>query len=119
MSHRYSMKLSRREMLQISTMAAAAPRTAWAQTDSIATTNSGKVRGSIDNGINVFKGIPYGEDTAKTRFQPPVQPQPWKGIRDTLAFGSQAPQPIHAREGRSTFSPLDEANPINSEDCLH
>ena len=73
------MKITRREMLQISTMAAAATRTAWAQTDPIATTNSGKVRGSIDNGINVFKGIPYGKNTALTRFQPPIKPQPWKG----------------------------------------
>jgi para-nitrobenzyl esterase len=119
MSHRYSMKLSRREMLQISTMAALSTRTTWAQTSPIATTNSGKVRGFLNDGINVFKGIPYGEDTAKTRFQPPIKPQPWKGIRDTIAFGPQAPQPIHARTGRSTFSPLDEPTPVNSEDCLH
>jgi para-nitrobenzyl esterase len=113
------MKLTRREMLQISTMAAVATRTAWAQTSPIATTNSGKVRGFLNDGINVFKGIPYGADTSNTRFQPSVKPQPWKGTRDTLAFGSQAPQPIYARAGRSTFSPLDEENPVNSEDCLH
>ena len=119
MSHRYFMKLSRREMIQISTMAALSTRTTLAQTSPIAATTSGKIRGSVDNGINVFKGIPYGEDTAKTRFQPPIKPQPWKGIRDTLVFGPQAPQPIHARSGRSSFSPLDEDNPTNSEDCLH
>ena len=112
------MSLTRRRMLQLSTLAAIAPH-AWAQTAPIATTTSGKVRGFIDNGVLVFKGIPYGEDTAKTRFQPPIKPQPWKGIRDTVAFGPQAPQPIHARTGRSTFSPLDEDNPVNSEDCLH
>ncbi len=119
MVDRYSMNLTRRKMLQLSTLAAAASRTAWAETAPIATTNSGEVRGFLDNGVLVFKGIPYGEDTAKTRFQPPIKPQPWNGIRDTLAFGPQAPQPIHARSGRSTFSPLDEENPVNSEDCLH
>ncbi len=112
------MPLSRRKMLQLSTLAAIAPR-AFAETAPIATTTSGKVRGFIDNGVKVFKGIPYGEDTSKTRFQPPVKPQPWQGVRDTIAFGPQAPQPIHARGGRSAFSPLDEENPVNSEDCLH
>jgi len=114
------MKLTRRKMLQLSTLAAAANRTTWAQSIApIATTTSGKVRGFIDSGVNVFKGIPYGGDTARTRFQPPARPQPWQGIRDTITLGPQAPQPIHARSGRSAFSPLDEENPVNSEDCLH
>ena len=30
----------------------------------VATTHSGKIRGSVDQGIHVFKGIPYGADTA-------------------------------------------------------
>jgi para-nitrobenzyl esterase len=109
-------------MLHTSALAAAAAiatKIAPAETAPIATTATGKVRGYTDNGVLVFKGIPYGEDTAKTRFQPPAKPQPWQGIRDALTFGPQAPQPIHARTGRSSFSPLDEENPVNSEDCLH
>jgi len=96
------------------------PKSLWAQTSSpIATTTSGKVRGFLQDGVNVFKGISYGDDTAKRRFLPAEKPAAWTGVRDALAFGPQAPQPIHARSGRSAFSPLDEANPVNSEDCLH
>lgn len=117
-------QVTRREWLQgtalIATGSVIAPKSIWSQTSSpIATTTSGKVRGFVQDGVNVFKGIPYGADTAKRRFMPAEKPAPWTGVRDALAFGPQAPQPIHARSGRSAFSPLDEANPVNSEDCLH
>lgn len=115
--------MNRRQLLQTSALIATGTlysRGIYAQPVSpITTTSSGKVRGFTDNGVLVFKGIPYGGDTATTRFAPPVRPQPWPGIRDCLGFGPQAPQPIHARQGRSTFAPLDETNPVNSEDCLH
>jgi para-nitrobenzyl esterase len=116
--------LTRRKLLQNSTLLAtgtllATRLGAQAAASPIATTISGKVRGFVDNGVNVFKGIPYGDDTSKHRFMAAPKPIPWKGVRDTLAFGPQAPQPIHARTGRSAFSPLDEENPVNSEDCLH
>ncbi len=117
-------EISRRKLLQrsafITAGAIATPRSLWAQTATpVATTTCGKVRGFVDGGVNVFKGMPYGDDTSKRRFQPPAKPVAWTGVRDALAFGPQAPQPIHARDGRSSFSPLDEANPVNSEDCLH
>lgn len=117
-------KVTRRQLLQSSALVAAGaaigPRRMWGQTTApVATTTSGKVRGFVQEGVNVFKGISYGGDTAQRRFMPPVKPTPWTGVRDALAFGPQAPQPIHARHGQSAFSPLDEANPVNSEDCLH
>lgn len=117
-------QVTRRELLQSSALVAAGsvigPKSIWGQASApVATTTSGKVRGFVQDGVNVFKGISYGDDTAKHRFTPPVKPVAWTGVRDALAFGPQAPQPIHARNGRSAFSPLDEDHPINSEDCLH
>jgi para-nitrobenzyl esterase len=68
-------------------------------TDSpIASTRSGKVRGFIDNGISVFKGIRYGADTGKRRFMPPAAPEPWSEVRDALAYGPSSPQPSRASD---------------------
>ena len=87
----------------------------------VATTKLGKIRGFIDNGICAFKGIPYGDDTAKRRFMAPVPAPPWTGIRNTLKSGPRAPQPATragAGGGRGpTLSPIQEPAPV-SEDCL-
>ncbi len=48
----------------------------------IAATAYGRVRGAVEDGILVFKGIRYGADTATTRFQPPVPPLPWSDVED-------------------------------------
>ena len=73
----------------------------------IAETTAGKVRGAMDNGTYVFKGIPYGGDTAKTRFKAPTAPVAWSGVRDCLADGPIAPQVEKNRD----YSKM-------SEDCL-
>jgi para-nitrobenzyl esterase len=58
----------------------------------VAATTAGRVRGYVDHGILGFKGIPYGGDTAKRRFQAPVPPDPWTGVRDATVFAAMAPQ---------------------------
>jgi para-nitrobenzyl esterase len=56
-------------------------------------TASGKVRGVIQGGTHVFRGIPYGASTAgSNRFMPPRKPEPWPGVRDVFQNGPTAPQ---------------------------
>ena len=86
-------------------------RYALADADSVVVpTAYGKVRGAVVEGVNIFKGIPYGASTAgKNRFMPPVKPAPWAVTRDALAYGPTAPQAV----GRTRRNA-----PPEGEDCL-
>ncbi|WP_141059013.1 carboxylesterase/lipase family protein [Stenotrophomonas rhizophila] len=71
----------------------------------LARVRSGRVRGQREQGVNVFRGIPYGADTAPRRFQPALPEVAWRGVRDALDYGNAAPQT--GKEGPG------------SEDCLY
>jgi para-nitrobenzyl esterase len=111
---------------------------AWADGAPMATTTAGKISGVVEDGINVFKGVPYGGDTAKTRFMAPVAATPWTGVKECVAFTTMAPQLVAARAGGprpaapATNSPTGSAptsssgvpgaprdQGVQSEDCLH
>src|SRR5215469_302502 len=67
---------------------------AHAAENPIATTRAGKIKGYVDNGISVFKGVPYGDDPSKRRFMAALPAKPWSGVRDCLEWGPQAPKPV-------------------------
>jgi para-nitrobenzyl esterase len=103
-------------------LAMIAPLGAAAQPSApLADTTAGKVRGYTDGGISVFKGIPYGDDTAKRRFQPPLPPVHWEGIREATEFGPRSPQADGGGSGPRAQSGYNSAfidrSPM-SEDCL-
>lgn len=64
-----------------------------APADPEVSTSAGRVRGHLENGIAVFRGIPFAKPPlGPRRFQAPVPADPWDGIRDALEFGPSAPQ---------------------------
>jgi len=91
-------------------------------TDPIVETASGKLRGSTQDGIHAFKGIPYGASTGgANRFQPSRPAEPWAGVRDALTLGGRAPQWQGAptrRPGMATLLGPADTSP-ETEDCLN
>jgi para-nitrobenzyl esterase len=117
---------NRRTFLKQTPLLAIAPATVVlargqsSQNSVVAETAFGKIRGEEVQGIKIFKGVPYGATTAgQNRFMPPKDPAPWTGVRDTLRYGSSAPQTNPG--GARAVSPLATASanlPPESEDCL-
>ncbi len=86
----------------------------------IVETTSGKVRGYSQNGMHIFKGIPYGASTAgAARFMPPSKPTPWTGVRSSLYYGKVCPQGARAgwdNDENAFMFEWDDGQP--GEDCL-
>ena len=74
-------------------------------------TVSGPVAGYVDDGVYVYKGIPYGR---AERFQPAVDPEPWKDVRPSRAYGPTAPAPA-----RSGWWSDDQAFTMHWDDGFH
>ena len=96
----------------------------------VAETTAGKIRGFKRNGVYIFKGVPYGASTAGARrFMPPVKPEPWTGIRNTLQYGRICPyqDSAHFDTNGKNLANSDEdafvlhrgaAATVPGEDCL-
>jgi para-nitrobenzyl esterase len=80
---------------------------------SVATTEYGKVQGSVADGVESWKGIPFAAPPVDAlRWQPPKPAARWSGVRETTAYRNdcmQEPFPSDA-------APL---GTTPSEDCLY
>ena len=77
----------------------------------VVSTADGAVRGTETDGVRVFRGIPYAAPpTGALRWQPPVNPVPWRSVRAATAPGLRCIQDtrVDPDYGRPT-----------SEDCLN
>ncbi len=84
----------------------------------VVTTESGKVRGQIVNGISVFKSIPYAAPPiGNQRFAAPVKHQPWSDIRDAVTKGPTAPFPL-PKKGDIDDNPMFADGWVKGEDFL-
>ena len=80
----------------------------------IADTVAGRVEGRLEEGLHVFRGIPYAEPpVGPLRFRPPVAHAAWPGVRPALEYGPWAPQELGA--GAREYWGLEGES---SEDCL-
>ena len=75
-------------------------------------TQSGVVSGALEDGLSVYKGIPFaGPPLGDLRWRPPTHAATWTGTRKANAFA-----PACMQEGVSMPG---EAPPAVSEDCLY
>lgn len=81
-------------------------------------TQSGRVRGFSDRGIDTYLGIPYGASTAgAARFQRAQAPKPWTQTRLALQYGPSCPQ-MESRWHDLTAYFYDYNVARMDEDCL-
>ena len=76
-------------------------------------TKSGKIQGYRENGLDIFKGIPYAEPpVGELRFKSPVDKKSWDEVLETIEYSACAYQ---------GYTELEEwlgKHEPESEDCL-
>lgn len=81
-------------------------------------TTLGRVQGVVEGPASVFRGIPYGADTATTRFRRPEPAAPWTGIRDVVDYAARCPQDERSLRGPRKLLASWIIPQAQSEDCL-
>ena len=81
----------------------------------IANTPLGQLRGQLEVGLHVFRGVPFAEPpVGDLRWRDPQPVQPWSGVRDALAFG-----PISIQTWMPAMRELGAVPQPYSEDSLY
>ena len=84
----------------------------------IAETTAGKIEGTEEDGLCVFRGVPYAAPPiGELRFRPPQPPEPWDGVRATQTFSPIAPQV--SNPVLEDLLPTPDPPQPQSEDCLY
>jgi para-nitrobenzyl esterase len=80
----------------------------------IVETHCGKLEGCEEEGLQIFRGVPFAEPpVGARRFRAPDPIAPWSGVRKALEFGPSAPQ-------QSMLLPLPGMDVgAMDEDCLY
>jgi para-nitrobenzyl esterase len=75
---------------------------------------AGALRGTAEEGLHIFRGIPYAEPpVGPRRWKAPVPKARWSGVRDATSFGPACFQPAGKLNNIYATKPM----PM-SEDCL-
>lgn len=112
-----SPRLNRRRFLAQTAMATAGTHLAFAASGKMSLPSSGiaptvqtslgNLRGTSEDGVNIFRGVPFAQPpVGLLRFRAPQPARPWMGVREATNFASAAVQP-------------DAENIPQSEDCLY
>lgn len=83
-------------------------------------TAQGNLRGVLQGGVAIFRGVRYGASThGANRFMPPRAVAKWSGVRDALSYSDVSPQvPADRRFAFADLIMVDHQPAGPGEDCL-
>lgn len=110
-----------RAALCVSVAIAAVSPFAFAAISDPVKTNDGLVSGAtLDNGVRVFKGIPFAAPpVGELRWREPQPAAKWQGVRKADTFGNVCIQPHQPKRVPNNVSVDLPDSPPMSEDCLY
>jgi para-nitrobenzyl esterase len=80
------------------------------------TLDTGVLVGQVENGIHVFRGVPFAKPpVGEVRWKAAQKPDPWPGERAAFAHEPPCPQPVNL-DGSVNFGGV---SGVQSEDCLY
>lgn len=97
----------------VAAAAAAGPALAQGAQPLEVTVAQGRLRGAMEDGVRVFKGVPYAQPpVGPLRFRAPLPPVAWSGVREALQFSAMPLQGAGGGDGIPNAT-------TPGEDCLY